>query len=470
MSVNDIYQTEFLGFKVAEETVLLNVNFVQEVIEPAQVSPLPFVPDYVAGLVNVADKIVPQIDLKKYFQLPDASHDIETLIVIDVSGDSFALSVNEILSSVFFDEEDVQELMTDDETGLQSVHCTSGEILRLFNPAPLLELISTPAEVSAVDDEAQSGFLGQFKSTEIEESSEEEFLFVAAGANRYAFLLSQVLEVVDIESITPVAKSPDCVAGIGLVRELPYLLLFLDSLLDANNAETVKYSQASVVIVEHKGKRFGLVVNEIKGMAKIANDDIRCDEKGHFKSLTLNDQLIEVVRFNKLFSKAVLQDLSFCMPNAIAYEQEHVPETDILYFADKKQHFGFCLDSIKRIVYGKKIEPLVEPVSYLLGTMEFDGQVVPVIDLLGFLNLKKKKAHHKEYIVVRIDDKYWAFAIHKSRSIISIAENSIDWLSTKDTHIRGFCTYESQLMTLINPESICNRITSDIQQSKQPGV
>ena len=62
---------ELLEFRLAQEHYALENRYVQEVHPLKDLTPLPCTPPFVLGIVNVRGRILPVLDLKKFFNLPE---------------------------------------------------------------------------------------------------------------------------------------------------------------------------------------------------------------------------------------------------------------------------------------------------------------------------------------------------------------------------------------------------------------
>lgn len=62
---------ELLEFRLAREHYALEARHVREVCPLRSLTPLPCTPPFLLGIVNVRGRIVPVIDIKKFFDLPD---------------------------------------------------------------------------------------------------------------------------------------------------------------------------------------------------------------------------------------------------------------------------------------------------------------------------------------------------------------------------------------------------------------
>ena len=74
---------ELLEFRLASERYALESRHVQEVHPLSELTPLPCTPAFVLGIVNVRGRILPVLDLKKFFELPEQGlTDLHRIILV----------------------------------------------------------------------------------------------------------------------------------------------------------------------------------------------------------------------------------------------------------------------------------------------------------------------------------------------------------------------------------------------------
>lgn len=78
---------EVLEFRLAKERYALETRFVREVHPLKDLTPLPCTPPFVLGIVNLRGRIVPVLDLKKLFDLPEEGlTDLHRIIMVQGNG------------------------------------------------------------------------------------------------------------------------------------------------------------------------------------------------------------------------------------------------------------------------------------------------------------------------------------------------------------------------------------------------
>jgi purine-binding chemotaxis protein CheW len=73
---------KYLTFCLNQEYYGIAVLKIREIIRMLDVTPVPQMPDYIRGVINLRGKIIPVVDLRKRFQLAKAETNERTCIVV----------------------------------------------------------------------------------------------------------------------------------------------------------------------------------------------------------------------------------------------------------------------------------------------------------------------------------------------------------------------------------------------------
>lgn len=85
VSEKDQQSTELLqlvGFQLGNEEYGIDILKVQEINRVTDITKIPQSPDFVEGVINLRGNIIPIIDLRKRFRMPEREHDRQTRIVV----------------------------------------------------------------------------------------------------------------------------------------------------------------------------------------------------------------------------------------------------------------------------------------------------------------------------------------------------------------------------------------------------
>jgi len=66
---------QVVSFQVGPEEYGLDINSVAEVLRPLKITPLPRMPRFVEGVINLRGAIIPVVDMRKRFELSEIKND-----------------------------------------------------------------------------------------------------------------------------------------------------------------------------------------------------------------------------------------------------------------------------------------------------------------------------------------------------------------------------------------------------------
>jgi len=81
-ALSDDAPNKFLTFQVGEETYATSVQHVREIVRMQRITAVPEVPAYVRGVMNLRGKVIPVMDVRARFELPERAYDDRTCIVV----------------------------------------------------------------------------------------------------------------------------------------------------------------------------------------------------------------------------------------------------------------------------------------------------------------------------------------------------------------------------------------------------
>jgi len=94
-------QGKYLTFRLHHEEYGLEILKVREIIGIMDITRLPRTPHFVKGVINLRGKVIPLIDLRLRFGLPEKEYDEKTcIIVVEIREDDLAVLMGIIVDSV----------------------------------------------------------------------------------------------------------------------------------------------------------------------------------------------------------------------------------------------------------------------------------------------------------------------------------------------------------------------------------
>lgn len=79
---NSIASTQYLTYRLAEETYGLEIGKVREVLDFTTITRVPRTPDFMRGVINLRGSVVPVVDLRVRFGMPRTEMTVDTCVII----------------------------------------------------------------------------------------------------------------------------------------------------------------------------------------------------------------------------------------------------------------------------------------------------------------------------------------------------------------------------------------------------
>jgi purine-binding chemotaxis protein CheW len=105
----DTQKDKYLTFQIAKEHYGIEIWYVTEIIGIQPITELPEMPDFIKGVINLRGKVVPVMDVRARFKLPDRDYDARTcIIVVEINVTAVGLVVDEVREVMDIPEESVE--------------------------------------------------------------------------------------------------------------------------------------------------------------------------------------------------------------------------------------------------------------------------------------------------------------------------------------------------------------------------
>ncbi|MFZ5774742.1 MAG: chemotaxis protein CheW [Thermodesulfobacteriota bacterium] len=96
-SEEDTQKDKYLTFHLAGEDYGIEIRFVTEIIGIQKITEVPDMPEFVKGVINLRGKVIPVMDVRTRFKLPNREYDDRTcIIVVNINNTSIGLVVDKV--------------------------------------------------------------------------------------------------------------------------------------------------------------------------------------------------------------------------------------------------------------------------------------------------------------------------------------------------------------------------------------
>ncbi len=92
-----VTEGKFLTFILGSEVYGIEILKVREIIKLMDITTVPRTPDYLKGVINLRGKVIPIVDLRLKFTMPEVEHTQETCIIVaEVNQTSIGIIVDSV--------------------------------------------------------------------------------------------------------------------------------------------------------------------------------------------------------------------------------------------------------------------------------------------------------------------------------------------------------------------------------------
>lgn len=101
-------EEQFVSFTLGKEEYALAISQVREIIQYKTTTKLPNTPDYMEGVINLREKIIPVVDMAKRLGLPLGAQEARKALIIEAAGNEIGIVVDEVTEVIKIPDEAIE--------------------------------------------------------------------------------------------------------------------------------------------------------------------------------------------------------------------------------------------------------------------------------------------------------------------------------------------------------------------------
>ncbi|MFA7148754.1 MAG: chemotaxis protein CheW, partial [Syntrophomonadaceae bacterium] len=267
-------EMQLVTFILGQENFGIDIMNVQEIIRTPSITAVPQAPSYVEGVTNLRGEILPVLDTRVKFGMEQAERDVSSrVIVVDVQGKKVGLSVDEVSEVLRVESNHIEA--TPAMAADMDMSTISGVVK--INDGKKLVMIMEAASLCQIEQTARKETLNpNVKESGIREAEKkmEEVQLVSflLGDEEFALEIEHVREIIRYPEIVKVPNLPQYIKGVISLRDTLMPIVDMRIKLDTGNDEISESTR--VVVVDADNTRFGLVVDRVYEVTRIARETI----------------------------------------------------------------------------------------------------------------------------------------------------------------------------------------------------
>jgi len=485
MIETEILTNEFVTFLLEGEVFALNMAPVQEIIRVPEIVKVPKSPPALMGLANLRGKILPIINLRRVFGLPEKDIDEASRVIVIDLAQILGFLVDNVSSVI-----DVEETKIETSSEIKSI--VKSEFLKgvikdvaQFKMVMILDIEKViEKEFSQILQDSSKEYEVTYKEQFKEEETladERQLVSFTVADEEYAIPIENIREIVQIpEHITKVPNSEESIIGIMNLRNKVLPLASLRRLFGFS--ESALTEQNRIVVLSLGELSVGIVVDNVKEVLRVPESLIEPvpsiilkDEKNFeiTEICRLNEgrRLISVISVPNLFKHKDIKEVLSSMEEKKDVEEKKENEETLeeeeqfVIFKLDEQEYAVPIESVQEIVrVPEELTRVPKTPDFVEGVINLRGNVLPVIDLRKKFDLREKQRdEHQRIMVFVIDNLSVGFIVDSVSEVLkiprSIIQKSPEILAERTKIFPRVANLEKQgrIIQIIEPKELLNK-------------
>lgn len=429
-------------FTLSESEFAISVKKIQEVVnEPENYSAVPLAPDYLLGLFNLRDMIIPVVDLSKIFNLGESKGAVEKerKIAIVEHGQFYVGLLFDKTGEVY---NGINESKSDFKSNTDEARKSVAHgMLKLDQGKRMIQILD-PHEILNLKNLPKSQDLGSSSSTSKNKSGlRRQCISFTVGESLCALDIDAIQEIIKIETIEETVHLAENYLGQINLRGHNIPLVDFCALLGYNkvpNIDDLSQSNNKAIIMKTEEGIFGLLVNSIENIVSFFQDDVISfpvlggGKESMFEGCISSGGSIRTILLNanEIFTNPEIHTV--IEGHSTLYKADANTDSTIAKKANKKTYITF---SIKHD-YALEIEEVDEVIDYkeemisssnleeyFKGVINLRGDMIAVIDPRVLYNMDDKLVSNTpKILILKMNGVKYGLIVDSVDSILSVTE------------------------------------------------
>ena len=136
-------ERQLVVFDLNDEAYGVDISQVREIIRMQEITRVPRAPEFIEGVINLRGKVIPVVDLRARFSMPDTDRNEEhRIVVVDVDGQDIGMVVDAVTEVSRIPSSSIEPpssvITTDDSEYLTGIVKTDDKLIILLDIAKVI--------------------------------------------------------------------------------------------------------------------------------------------------------------------------------------------------------------------------------------------------------------------------------------------------------------------------------------------
>ncbi len=408
-------------FKVKEHTLAYETENVLETVKVEKIFPVPKTPDYIVGVLNLRNKVIPLIDMGTLLWNEKIKSD--TAIILSIKEDIVGILVDKVVGITKIDEESIKYKEEINISGIRedivkSIIEKDSAIVFVVDLSPIIYVSNKINRKSPKRE--------RFSETVKTIKREEElkgFVIFQISEEWFAIKVDHVREIIDYpENISPIPKSPDYVEGVFLLRGEKIVLVSFSKIMGIPPNK----QKDKVIVFKIGDAVIGTPVDCVKEIKWISKDSILKLEGKISEGVIVLDEGSRLASIINLHNILNFKDIETVIRHEKGEEETNKAEVknmkSFVRFNVGNIDMAVPIEKIKEVIEIEEVSPIPGAPTYVKGMFNLRNSAIVVIDLKKKLEIETEEDSNK---VVVLEDIPAGFVVTKLKGILRTEEDNI---------------------------------------------
>ncbi|HOV80866.1 MAG TPA: chemotaxis protein CheW [Bacillota bacterium] len=405
---------QMVTFYLDKELFGIELTYVKEIIRLPEMVRVPGTPTYFSGLANLRGNLLPVIDGRRRFSLPDAAEtDATRVVVLEYRGETIGYTVDRMSEVI-----NLENATEDTLRAAQGREDLISRVIKMNDGSAMVMVINIEVMFPRLEEAGPKNYSGVAVQERVDEAAGREdlkqFVGFKLADEEYAVAIDTVQEIVWVpEQISRSPGFPHYMDGLFSLRQRTVPMLNLRRFFGLPDRPYDDRSRALVLSLKDGDKKtvFGLGVDSITEVLRFTVEEIEpLPEllRGEAtRNLTGVCKLGEGKRLIYLLDPcSILAEGEISLDGAgdeegeAALERRAVSEEQFVIFHLQEEDYAVTIQSVKEIIRLPEIVRVPRAPAYVEGVINIRGAILPVVNLRLKLGLQSKESDDRSRIVV----------------------------------------------------------------------
>lgn len=440
--------SQLVCFRLADEEFGITTTKVREIVRLPEITHIPRTTNFVLGIANLRGNVLPVIDGRLRFSLPEATETDQTrVLVLDIKGELTGLVVDSVSEVMWISTECIESPPSITQGGVAGDFL--GGVVKLDDGKRLILTIDPRTVIGNEKHSAkrsQDKGAGATQSTAAKrerkkEIAERQLVSFMLEKEEYAFDIQTVEEILKLTEITHLPNTPPELRGLISVRGALLPIMDLRAMLDLPALDD---TEQRILVVGQKGKSVGFLVDRVNEVVRAPLDSIEDAQNltsaaNDLESVVrLNDgkrlililkaaALVDIEKVHEKITEELEEDNNMAATAAAeTCEAAGIQEEQLVTFLVGEEEFGLRITQIQEINRLTEVTKVPNAPPFVAGITNLRGHVIPLVDLrLWFATDSPETSNRSRIIIVDFNDTRTGFIVDQVNEVLRIPISNI---------------------------------------------